>query len=62
MIAAQRRPLRHSRTAKNDRNDAETIATAARQGNTRLMPVKSVEQQVRLGETALMQVDIDPDR
>lgn len=41
-------PFRKSRTAKNDRNDAEAIATAARQGNMRFVPVKTVEQQVRL--------------
>ena len=41
-------PFRKSRTAKNDRNDAEAIATAARQGNMRLVPVKTVDQQVRL--------------
>ena len=38
-------PFRKSRGAKNDRNDAEAIATAARQGNMRFVPVKSVEQQ-----------------
>ncbi|EQD58355.1 transposase IS116/IS110/IS902 family protein, partial [mine drainage metagenome] len=37
-------PFRKSRTLKNDRNDAEAIATAARQGNMRFVPVKSVEQ------------------
>ena len=31
-----------------DRNDAEAIATAARQGNMRFVAVKSVEQQARL--------------
>ena len=41
-------PFRESRTAKNDRNDAEAIATAARQGNMRFVPVKSSDQQVRL--------------
>ena len=41
-------PFRKSRTAKNDRNDAEAIATAARQGNMRFVPVKTVDQQVRL--------------
>ena len=41
-------PFRKSRTAKNDRNDAEAIATAARQGNMRFVPVKSVDQQARL--------------
>lgn len=41
-------PFRKSRTIKNDRNDAEAIATAARQGNMRFVPVKTVDQQVRL--------------
>jgi len=41
-------PFRKSRTAKNDRNDAEAIATAARQGNMRFVAIKSVEQQARL--------------
>jgi len=41
-------PFRKSRTSKNDRNDAEAIATAARQGNMRFVPVKSVDQQARL--------------
>jgi len=41
-------PYRKSRRTKNDRNDAEAIATAARQGNMRFVPVKSVEQQARL--------------
>ncbi len=41
-------PFRKSRTVKNDRNDAEAIATAARQGNMRFVPVKTVEQQARL--------------
>jgi transposase len=37
-------PFRKSRTAKNDRNDAEAIATTARQGNMRFVPVKTIEQ------------------
>lgn len=41
-------PFRKSRTTKNDRNDAEAIATAARQGNMRFVPVKDVDQQARL--------------
>ena len=41
-------PFRKSRTSKNDRNDAEAIATAARQGNMRFVPIKSLEQQARL--------------
>ena len=41
-------PFRKSSRNKNDRNDAEAIATAARQGNMRFVPVKSIDQQVRL--------------
>lgn len=41
-------PFRKSRSSKNDRNDAEAIATAARQGNMRFVAVKTVEQQTRL--------------
>ena len=49
LIAAQFvTPFRKSRTSKNDRNDAEAIATAARQGNKRFVPVKSIDQQARL--------------
>lgn len=49
LIAAQFvMPFRKSRTTKNDRNDAEAIATAARQGNMRFVPVKAVDQQARL--------------
>jgi transposase len=49
LIAAQFvTPFRKSRTTKNDRNDAEAIATAARQGNMRFVPVKTLDQQVRL--------------
>ncbi len=40
--------FRKNVTAKNDRSDAEAIATAARQGNMRFVPVKTVEQQARL--------------
>ena len=40
-------PFRKSRT-KNARNDAEAIATAARQVNMRFAPVETVEQQARL--------------
>lgn len=39
---------RKSRATKNDRNDAEAIATAARQGNMRFVPVKDEAQQARL--------------
>lgn len=49
LIAAQFvKPFRKSQAAKNDRNDAEAIATAARQGNMRFVPVKSIDQQARL--------------
>ncbi len=49
IIAAQFvTPFRKSLTAKNDRNDAEAIATAARQGNMRFVPVNSIDQQARL--------------
>jgi transposase len=41
-------PFRKSSRSKNDRNDAEAIATAARQGNMRFVPVKDIDQQVRL--------------
>lgn len=34
-------PFRKSRTIKNDRNDAEAIATAAQQGHMRFVPVKT---------------------
>lgn len=49
LIAAQFvTPFRKSRTTTNDRNDAQAIATATRQGNMRFVPVKTVEQQARL--------------
>ena len=49
LMAAQFvKPFRKSAGNKNDRNDAEAIATAARQGNMRFVPVKSLDQQVRL--------------
>ena len=48
MVAQFVAPFRKSRATKNDRNDAEAIATAARQGNMRFVPVKSVDQQARL--------------
>ena len=41
-------PFRKSRRTKNDRADAEAIATAVRQGDMRFVPVKTVGQQVRL--------------
>jgi len=51
LMAAQFvKPFRKNQAAKNDRNDAEAIATAARQGNMRFVPVKSVDQQARLSE------------
>jgi transposase len=49
IIAAQFvTPFRKSSRIKNDRNDAEAIATAARQGNMRFVPVKTLDQQARL--------------
>jgi transposase len=49
LMAAQFvKPFRKSQLNKNDRNDAEAIATAARQGNMRFVAVKTVEQQARL--------------
>lgn len=49
LMAAQFvRPFRKNPLAKNDPNDAEAIATAARQGNMRFVPVKTVDQQARL--------------
>lgn len=49
LMAAQFvRPFRKNPLAKNDPNDAEAIATAARQGNMRFVPVKGVDQQARL--------------
>lgn len=49
LMAAQFvQPFRKSHTIKNDRNDAEAIATAARQGNMRFVPIKSEAQQARL--------------
>lgn len=49
LMAAQFvKPFRKSQRNKNDRNDAEAIATAARQGNMRFVAVKTVDQQARL--------------
>jgi transposase len=49
LIAAQFvTPFRKSQRSKNDRNDAEAIATAARQGNMRFVAIKTVDQQTRL--------------
>ena len=49
LIAAQFvTPFRKSRCSKNDRNDAEAIATAARQGNMRFVSIKTIDQQARL--------------
>ena len=49
LMAAQFvKPFRMSARNKNDRNDAEAIATAARQSNMRFVPLKSVDQQARL--------------
>lgn len=41
-------PFRKSKASKNDRNDAEAIATAARHGNMRFVPIKTEAQQARL--------------
>ena len=49
IIAAQFvKPFRKGRKTKNDRADAEAVATAAGQGNMRFVPVKDTDQQVRL--------------
>lgn len=49
MMAAQLVKLyRKSQRSNNDRNDAEAIATAAREGNMRFVPIKSIDQQARL--------------
>jgi transposase len=49
LIAAQFvTPFRKSQRSKNDRNDAEAIATAARQGNMRFVAIKTIDQQARL--------------
>ena len=48
MAAQFVKPFRKSVRSKNDRNDAEAIATAARQGNMRFVPLKDIDQQVRL--------------
>jgi len=48
MAAQFVKPFRKGGTTKNDRADAEAIATAARQGNMRFVPVKDIDQQVRL--------------
>ena len=49
LMAAQLvKPYRKSQRSKNDRNDAEAIATAARQGNMRFVPIKTIDQQARL--------------
>jgi transposase len=49
LMAAQFvKPFRKSARIKNDQQDAEAIATAARQGNMRFVTVKDEAQQVRL--------------
>ena len=48
MAAQFVKPFRKSVRSKNDRNDAEAVATAARHGNMRFVPVKSMDQQARL--------------
>ena len=41
-------PFHKSRAAKDNRNNADALATAARQGNMRFVPVKDVDQHARL--------------
>lgn len=49
LMAAQfAKAYRKNSAIKNDRQDAEAIATAARQGNMRFISVKTVDQQARL--------------
>lgn len=49
LMAAQFvKAYRKNSAVKNDRQDAEAIATAARQGNMRFIRVKTVDQQARL--------------
>jgi transposase len=49
LMAAQLvKPYRKSQHGKNDRNDAEAIATAARQGNMHFVPIKNIDPQARL--------------
>ena len=48
MAAEFVQPFRKSRAGKNDRNDAEAIAVAAREANMRFVTVKSIDQQARL--------------
>ena len=48
MAAEFVQPFRKSRTAKNDRNDAEAVLTALRQPNMRFVAVKTVHQQACL--------------
>jgi transposase len=48
MAAKLVKPYRKSQKTKNDRNDAEAIATAARQGNMRFVALKLIDQQARL--------------
>lgn len=46
LMAAQFvKPFRKQRCGKNDRNDAEAVATAARQGNMRFVSIKTIGQQ-----------------
>jgi transposase len=53
MAAEFVQPFRKSRSGKNDRNDAEAIAVAAREPTMRFVSVKSVEQQARLARHRL---------
>lgn len=53
MAAEFVQPFRKSRSAKNDRNDAQAIAIAVRAPAMRFVAVKSVEQQARLARHRL---------
>lgn len=49
LMAAQFvKPFRKNGAVKNDRQDAEAIVTAVRQGNMRFVGIKTVDQQARL--------------
>lgn len=48
MAAQLVKPYCKSQRGKNDRKDAEAIATAARQGNMQFVPIKNIDQQARL--------------
>lgn len=48
LVSRPVKPFHKGRRTKKDQADGEVVATAARQGNIRFVPVKSVDQQVRL--------------